>query len=68
MCGLVSLFAEHANVRFAAGFDFEALNLRTQTIVADSIKRFAKMVTIDELIRTDITFAIIGGEVFPTYP
>lgn len=44
MCGLISLFAEHANVRFAAGFDFEALNFRTQTIVADSIECFTQAV------------------------
>lgn len=40
MCGLVSLFAKHADMRLAAGFDFEALNFWAQTIVADSIECF----------------------------
>nr|DAR16888.1 MAG TPA: hypothetical protein [Caudoviricetes sp.] len=62
MRGLVNLFAEHANVRFAAGLNFEALNLGTQTIIADSIKCFTQMVATNP--RNSGIFATISGERF----
>lgn len=63
MCGLISLFAEHANVRFAASLNFEALNFGTQTIITDSIERLTQAAIINK--SPYAAFSAIGGEYIP---
>ena len=49
-------------MRLAAGFDFEALNFRTQTIIADSIECFAQTVATNTI--NSGIFATISGKHF----